>query len=108
MRTIAAVLNLEMAAGLCMAVATAAVAQGAVQRPTPGSVVETIETRGALRVGMSIFVPWAMRDWNGALIGFEIDVARKLARDMGVGIEFVPTSWDGLIPKRKSRATLPS
>jgi len=62
------------------------------------SVIEVIKRRGALRVGMSTFVPWAMRDKEGELIGFEVDVARKLAEDMEVDIEFVPTAWDGIIP----------
>ena len=62
------------------------------------SVVETIKKRGSLRVGLSTFVPWAMRNNDGALIGFEIDVATKVAEDMGVGVEFVPTAWDGIIP----------
>lgn len=60
--------------------------------------IETIKRRGLLKVGMSTFVPWAMRDKDGDLIGFEIDVARKLAEDMGVEVEFVPTAWDGIIP----------
>jgi polar amino acid transport system substrate-binding protein len=47
---------------------------------------------------MSTFVPWAMKDKTGKLIGFEIDVARQLAADMGVKIEFVPTKWAGIIP----------
>jgi polar amino acid transport system substrate-binding protein len=57
-----------------------------------------IQKRGTLKVGMSTFVPWAMRDKKGSLIGFEIDVATKLAKDMGVEIEFVPTAWSGIIP----------
>jgi len=47
---------------------------------------------------MSMFVPWAMQSNDGELIGFEIDVARRLAEDMGVEIEFVPTQWSGIIP----------
>lgn len=47
---------------------------------------------------MSTFAPWAMRDKQGALIGFEIDVARRLATDNGWQVEFVPTAWDGIIP----------
>ena len=47
---------------------------------------------------MSTFVPWAMRDKDGNLIGFEIDVATKVAEDMGVKVEFVPTAWSGIIP----------
>ena len=39
-----------------------------------------------------------MRDLNGELIGFELDVGRKLAEDMCVEVEFVPTAWDGIIP----------
>lgn len=60
--------------------------------------LETIQKRGKLMVGMSTFVPWAMRDKSGNLIGFEIDVATKLAEDMGVQVEFVPTAWSGIIP----------
>ena len=63
-----------------------------------GSVIEEIKKRGTLRVGMSTFVPWAMRDKKGDLIGFEIDVAKKVAADMEVEIEFVPTAWSGIIP----------
>lgn len=60
--------------------------------------VDEIQKRGSMRVGMSTFVPWAMRDKKGELIGFEIDVAKKLASDMEVEVEFVPTAWDGIIP----------
>ena len=65
---------------------------------TSESVIETIMKRGKLKVGMSTFVPWAMRNKKGELIGFEIDVAKKVAEDMGVKIEFVPTAWSGIIP----------
>ncbi len=62
------------------------------------STVEQVARRGVLRVGMSTFVPWAMQDKNGEFTGFEIDVARRLAQDMGVKVEFVPTKWSGIIP----------
>ena len=62
------------------------------------STVEQVLKRGVLRVGMSTFKPWAMRDKTGELIGFEIDVATRLAADMGVEVEFVPTKWSGIIP----------
>ena len=98
MRLTEAGLKLGMAAVLCMAVATGCVTQRAQQQLSSESVIETIKKRGALKVGMSTFVPWAMRDKKGELVGFEIDVAKKLAADMGVDIEFVPTAWDGIIP----------
>ena len=59
---------------------------------TSESVIETIKKRGKLKVGMATFVPWAMRNKKGDLIGFEIDVAKKLAKDMGVKIQIVPTA----------------
>lgn len=57
----------------------------------------TIERNGKLRVGVSEIVPWAMHDKNGNFTGFEIDVARKLARDMGVTVEFHPAPLHYLI-----------
>jgi len=65
---------------------------------TEESTLEQVLQRGVLRVGMSTFVPWAMKDKNGDLIGFEIDVARRLAKDMEVDVVFVPTKWAGIIP----------
>ena len=62
------------------------------------STLEQILKRGSMRVGMSTFVPWAMKDKTGKLIGFEIDVATRLASDMGVKVDFVPTKWAGIIP----------
>lgn len=62
------------------------------------STIETVKKRGVLKVGMDIFQPWAMKDKNGRLIGFEIDVATRLAKDMGVKVEFIPTAWSGIIP----------
>ena len=51
-----------------------------------------------MKVGLSLFTPWSMRDKKGELIGFEIDIAKKLASDMGIEAEFIPVSWDGIIP----------
>jgi len=62
------------------------------------STIEQVQRNRVLRVGMSTFVPWAMKDKTGKLIGFEIDVARRLAKDMGVEVQFAPTKWAGIIP----------
>jgi polar amino acid transport system substrate-binding protein len=60
--------------------------------------ITEITKRGVMRVGLSIFVPWSFKDKDGVLRGFEIDVASKVAEDLGVKVEFVPTEWSGLIP----------
>jgi polar amino acid transport system substrate-binding protein len=66
------------------------------------SVVEEIKKRGALRVGMWSFHPWAMQDKSGKWIGYEIDVATRLAEDMGVKLELVPTPYAQLVPDLKT------
>jgi len=62
------------------------------------SMLEQVMKRGTLRVGMSTFVPWAMQDKSGNFVGFEIDVASRLAKEIGVKTEFIPTKWSGIIP----------
>lgn len=57
-----------------------------------------IEKTGRIRVGVSLIVPWAMHDKDGQLVGFEIDVARKLARDLRAEVDFYPTELRYLIP----------
>jgi polar amino acid transport system substrate-binding protein len=81
-----------------LAAPLAAKAQDARQGLAATSAIEEIKKRGTLRVGLSTFVPWAFRSKSGDLIGYEVDVAKKLAEDMGVKAEFVPTAWDGIIP----------
>lgn len=60
--------------------------------------LDKIRERGVLKVGFSQFNPWAMLNPQGTWIGFEIDVAAKLAEDLGVELELVPTKWAGIIP----------
>lgn len=62
------------------------------------STLEQVVEQNRLRVGFSTFVPWAMKDKKGGYTGFEIEVAKKLAEDMGVAVQFVPTKWSGIIP----------
>jgi polar amino acid transport system substrate-binding protein len=62
------------------------------------SVIEEVQDRGTLRVALGLFEPWSACDADGELIGFEIDVATKVAEDMGVEIEFARTNWNYIIP----------
>jgi polar amino acid transport system substrate-binding protein len=83
---------------LFLAVAALAAVAASDVRAQQKSVIDEIKERGTLVVGLSTFRPWAMRSKTGDLIGYEIDVAEKLAEDMGVKVEFVPTEWAGIIP----------
>ena len=69
----------------------------------PRSNVDTlaeIKKSGKLRVGVAKIAPWAFHDKNDKtnnLVGFEIDVAKKMARDLSVEVEFYPVHFDYLI-----------
>ena len=57
----------------------------AAQQPVAvGHLLEAIRKRGTMVVGIAPQVPWVMRDPTGEWQGYEIDVARQLASDLGV------------------------
>lgn len=58
---------------------------------------DDILERGTIRVGVAEFAPWTIRKEDGDLIGFEVDVANKLASDMGVSADFKVYAWDAII-----------
>jgi Na+/H+-dicarboxylate symporter/ABC-type amino acid transport substrate-binding protein len=61
--------------------------------PTPTAVptLEAIAQRGELRVGyLADALPFAFFNRAGDLVGFDIEMAHRLAREMGVTLTFVP------------------
>ena len=60
--------------------------------------LQRVQTTGELRVGVSLFTPWTMTNAQGELVGFEIDVAKQLAKDIGVKPIFVVLDWKELLP----------
>ncbi len=63
------------------------------------STIEDILKRGELRVGFEAgYVPFEMTDKNGRFVGFDIDMAKEMAKAMGVKFVPVNTAWDGIIP----------
>ncbi|NGY05482.1 transporter substrate-binding domain-containing protein [Solimonas terrae] len=63
------------------------------------STLNQILRRGELRVGVEAgYMPFEMRDRNGNIVGFDVDLARLMARYMGVKMTLVNTQWDGIIP----------
>ena len=67
--------------GLTVSLSGFAMAGKLQQQLAQESTLEQIMQRGVMRVGMDTFVPWAMKDKTGNFIGFEIDVAKKLAEE---------------------------
>lgn len=80
---------------LGLAVGATADLQGAAAQD---SLLHRILERGTLRVGTTgDYPPYSELDQaNNTYKGYEIDVATQLAADLGVKVEFVPTSWDTL------------
>jgi polar amino acid transport system substrate-binding protein len=63
------------------------------------SALEEIQKRGELRVGFEAgYLPFEMADKKGQFIGFDIDMAKEMAKAMGVKFVPVNTAWDGIIP----------
>ena len=59
--------------------------------------VTRIQERGTLQVGTTgDYRPLSFREDDGTYWGFGIEMAGEIARRLGVGIQFVPTSWPTL------------
>lgn len=58
----------------------------------------TIRQRGTIRIGVVPDEPMVMVNAKGELSGYSVDLARRLADDLGVDIEFVQTSWPQVVP----------
>ncbi len=95
-----------MRAGLAAALLLGLLGLAACGDPDTTPVVEQIKARGVMRVATEpTFRPFESRDENDELVGFDVDLARVLAADLGVEVEFVTVVWDSIIPtllKQKS------
>lgn len=58
-----------------------------------------IRARGSLRVGTTAdYKPFSYRsNANSPLLGFDIEMAQKLASSLGVSLDLIPTSWPSLM-----------
>ena len=61
--------------------------------------LDEIQTRKVLRVGMEPgYMPFELTNRKGEIIGFDVDMAKRMAKAMDVKLELVSTAWDGIIP----------
>lgn len=52
---------------------------------------------GTLRVGLDpAYPPFEYTDGEGRLVGYDVDLARALARELGLEVVLVPTAYDSL------------
>ncbi len=58
---------------------------------------EYVKDKGTLVVGITDFEPMDYKDENGDWIGFDADMAKAFAENLGVEVEFVEIDWDNKI-----------
>ena len=69
----------------------------------PDSDVAYIHEKGTLIVGITEFAPMDYKDESGQWIGFDADMAKKVAEKLGVAVEFVVIDWDNKIMELDSK-----
>ena len=62
------------------------------------STLNQILQRGELQVCLEPgYMPFEMKDKRGRIIGYDVDMAKRMAKEMGVKLSLKPTAWDGII-----------
>ena len=57
-----------------------------------------VKAAGTFKVGTEgTYSPFTYHDASGALIGFDVEIAREIGKRLGVKVEFTEGKWDGLI-----------
>lgn len=58
----------------------------------------TVKARGTLKVALEgTYPPFNYKEKNGALAGYDVDVARLLAGKLGLKVEFVSSEWASIL-----------
>lgn len=66
--------------------------------------VEYIKEKGTLVVGITDFAPMDYQDETGEWVGFDADMARIVAKELGVKVEFMVIDWDAKIMELDSKS----
>ena len=63
------------------------------------SVLNSILKAGVLNVGLEAgYMPFEQRNKKGEIVGFDVDIAKEMAKAMKVKLKLHNTAWDGIIP----------
>jgi lysine-arginine-ornithine-binding protein len=63
------------------------------------STLEEIKARGKIYIGTdATYPPMEFHDESGEIVGFDIDLGRAIAEELGVEAVFIDTAWDGIFP----------
>ena len=60
--------------------------------------LSAIKERGYITVAMEgTWAPWTYHDENDNLVGFDVEVAKAVADELGVDVQYQEGEWDGLL-----------
>ena len=65
--------------------------------------LQEIRSRGTLKVGMAEYFPWMTKWADGKPEGLEVEIAERLAADLGVQLEVVTIPFDSLVDRLAAR-----
>lgn len=87
LRKIAAILSMALLLGTT----------GCGARDSGEDLLSQIQEKGEIVVAMEgTWAPWTYHDEAGNLVGYDVEVAQKIAEKLGVKATFVEGEWDGL------------
>jgi len=65
---------------------------------------EKIKEEGVIRVGTEgTYPPFTFHDENGELTGYDVEVAKEVAKRLGLEVEFKETQWDAMFAGLNSK-----
>lgn len=91
------------AVALAALMALSAVGCGSSSSNSSGDIA-TIKKNGKLVVGITDFAPMDYKDKKGNWIGFDADLGKQVAKDLGVKIEFTEIDWDNKLLELKNKS----
>ena len=63
-----------------------------------GANLDAIKAAGVIKIGTEgTYPPFTYHDASGALVGFDVEIGREIAKRIGVEAQFLEGKWDGLI-----------
>ena len=65
---------------------------------TEGDQLERSRQKGSITVAMEgTWAPWTYHNEQDELVGYDVEIAQKIAEKLGVTVNFVEGEWDGLL-----------
>ncbi len=63
-----------------------------------GENLDQIKASGVFKIGTEgTYAPFTYHDASGALVGFDVEIGKEIAKRLGVKAEYLEGKWDGLI-----------